>query len=120
MNFIKDIVEKYTCECYMIKRQKVVFYNKLTALDILSNEFIYNDLIKSLIFIDFNNYKYFVMFKNDFIYYFKIYCIYHKNEIFVMFLCFKIYLKFYDYRICYIRLDNEGEYIINVFFKYLV
>ena len=66
-------------------------------LDILSNEFIYNDFIKSLIFINFNDYKYFIMFKNDFIYYFKIYYIRYKSEIFIMFLRFKTYLKFRDY-----------------------
>ena len=61
------------------------------------NEFIYNDFIKSLIFINFNNYKYFIIFKNDFICYFKIYYIYYKNEIFIIFLRFKTYLKFRDY-----------------------
>ena len=66
-------------------------------LDILSNEFIYNDFIKSLIFINFNDYKYFIMFKNDFIYYFKIYYIRYKSEIFIIFLRFKTYLKFRDY-----------------------
>ena len=30
---------------------------------------------------------------------------------------FKIYLKFRDYRIYRIHLDNENEYIINVFFE---
>ena len=66
-------------------------------LDILSNEFIYNDFIKSLIFINFNDYKYFITFKNVFIYYFEIYYIHYKNEIFIIFLRFKIYLKFRDY-----------------------
>ena len=37
-----------------------------------------------------------------------------------MFLHFKIYLKFRDYRIYRIRLDNENKYIINVFLKCLV
>ena len=59
------------------------------------------------------------MFKDDFIYYFKVYYIRYKNEIFVIFLRFKVYLKFHDYRIYHIRLDNENEYIINVFFKCL-
>ena len=58
------------------------------------------------------------MFKDDFIYYFKIYCIRYKNEIFIMFLRFKIYLKFRDYQIYRIRFDNKNEYIINIFFKY--
>ena len=119
VNFIKNIVEKYIYECYIIRYQKIAFYNKLTAFDILSNEFIYNDLIKSLIFINFNNYKYFITFKDDFIYYFEIYCIRYKSEIFVIFLRFKTYLKSRDYRICRIRFDNENEYIINVFFECL-
>ena len=63
----------------------------------MSSEFIYNDFIKSLIFIDFNDYKYFITFKNDFIYYFKIYYIRYKSEIFIIFLHFKIYLKSRDY-----------------------
>ena len=52
------------------------------------------------------------MFKNNFICYFEIYYIYHKNKIFVIFLHFKIYLKSRDYRIYRIRLDNKNEYII--------
>ena len=119
VNFIKNIIEKYICECYMMKRQKIAFYNKFIASDILSNEFVYNDFIKSLIFTDFNNYKYFITFKDNFIYYFEIYYIRYKSEIFVMFLRFKIYLKSYNYRIYYIHLNNENEYIINVFFKCL-
>ena len=59
-------------------------------------------------------------FKNDFIYYFEIYYIYYKNEIFVMFLRFKIYLKSRDYRINRIYLDNKNEYINKIFFKYLI
>ena len=119
MNFIKNIVEKYICECCVIRRQKVIFYNKLTTLNILSSEFIYNDFIKLLIFINFNNYKYFATFKDNFTYYFKIYYIYYKNKIFVIFLRFKIYLKSHNYRIYRIRLDNENKYIINAFFKCL-
>ena len=57
MNFFKNIVEKYICECYMINYQKIIFHNSLIAPDILLNEFIYNDFIKSLIFINFNDYK---------------------------------------------------------------
>ena len=60
------------------------------------------------------------MLKNDFIYYFKIYYIRYKSEIFIIFLRFKIYLKFRYYRIYRIRLDNKNEYIINVFFKCFV
>ena len=119
VNFIKNIVEKYIYEYYIIKRQKIVSHSKLTALDILLNEFIYNNLIESLIFINFNNYKYFIMFKDNFIYYFEIYCIRYKSEIFVIFLRFKTYLKFRDYRIYRIRFDNKNEYIINVFFECL-
>ena len=89
-------------------------------LDILLNEFIYNDFIESLIFINFNDYKYFITFKNDFIYYFKIYYIRYKNKIFIIFLHFKIYLKFRDYRINRIRLDNENEYINKIFLKCFV
>ena len=59
-------------------------------------------------------------FKNDFTYYFEIYYIHYKNEIFVMFLRFKTYLKSRNYQIYRIRLDNESEYIINVFFEYLI
>ena len=48
-------------------------------LDIILNDFIYNDFIKFLIFINFNDYKYFITFKNNFIYYFKVYYIRYKN-----------------------------------------
>ena len=75
----------------------MISHNNLITLDILLNEFIYNDFIKSLIFINFNDYKYFITFKNDFIYYFEIYYIYYKSETFIIFLRFKIYLKFHDY-----------------------
>ena len=37
-----------------------------------------------------------------------------------MFLRFKIYLKFYDYRIYRIRFDNENKYINKVFLKCFV
>ena len=111
VNYIKNIIEKYIYECYVMKYQKIIFYNKFTTFNIQSSEFVYNDFIKSLILIDLNDYKYFMTFKNDFICYFKIYCIYYKNEIFVIFLRFKIYLKFHDYRIYRIRFNNENEYI---------
>ena len=97
VNFFKNIIKKYICECYVISHQKIIFYNNLITFDILLNEFIYNDFIKSLIFINFNDYKYFITFKDDFIYYFKIYYIRYKNKIFIIFLRFKIYLKFHDY-----------------------
>ena len=120
VNFFKNIVEKYICECYVMNYQKIIFYNSFIALDILSSEFIYNDFIKSLIFINFNDYKYFVIFKDDFICYFKIYYICYKSEIFIIFLRFKIYLKSRDYRINRIRLNNENEYINKIFFECLV
>ena len=59
-------------------------------------------------------------FKDDFIYYFKIYYIRYKSEIFIIFLRFKIYLKSRDYRIYRIRFDNENEYINKIFLKCLV
>ena len=119
MNFFKDIVEKYICECCVMSRQKIISHNSFIALDILSGEFVYNDFVKSLTLINFNNYKYFITFKDDFIYYFEIYCIRYKSEIFVIFLRFKIYLKFRGYRINHIRLDNENEYINKVFLECL-
>ena len=73
--------------------------------------------MKFLIFINFNDYKYFITFKNDFIYYFKIYYIHYKSEIFIIFLRFKIYLKSRDFRINRIHFDNEDEYINKVFFE---
>ena len=51
---------------------------------------------------------------------FEIYYIRYKNEIFVIFLRFKIYLKSRDYRIYYIRFDNENEYINNNKFECFV
>ena len=117
MNFFKNIIKKYICECYVINYQKIFFYNLFITLDILSSEFIYNDFIEFLIFINFNDYKYFVIFKNDFICYFEIYYIHYKNEIFIIFLRFKVYLKSRDYRICYIRFNNKNEYINKIFFK---
>ena len=98
----------------------MIFYNSFITLDILSSEFIYNDLIKFLILINFNDYKYFITFKNDFICYFEIYYIHYKSEIFVIFLRFKTYLKFRDYQINRIRLDNKDEYINKAFLKCLV
>ena len=92
----------------------------ISTFNILLNEFVYNDFIEFLILINFNDYKYFITFKNDFIYYFKIYYIRYKSEIFVIFLRFKPYLKSHDYRIYRIRFDDENEYIINIFFEYLV
>ena len=76
--------------------------------------------MRSLIFIDFNDYKYFITFKDDFICYFEIYYIRYKNKTFIIFLRFKIYLKSRDYRINRIHFDNENEYINKVFFKCFV
>ena len=117
VNFFKNIIEKYIYECYMMDRQKTISHNNFITLDILSSEFVYNDLIEFLIFIEFNDYKYFIMFKNDFICYFKIYYIRYKSEILIIFLRFKIYLKSRDYRINRIYLDNENKYINKVFFE---
>ena len=117
MNFFKNIVEEYICECYMMSYQKITFHNSFIAFDILSSEFVYNDLIKFLIFINFNDCKYFIIFKDDFIYYFEIYCIRYKSEIFIMFLRFKTYFESRDYRINRIHFDNKDEYINKVFFK---
>ena len=58
-----------------------------------------------------------MIFKNDFICYFKIYYIRYKNETFVIFLRYKIYLKFRDYKTYRIRFNNENEYINNFFLK---
>ena len=119
VDFFKNIIEKYICECYIMNRQKAVSHNSFITLDTLSNEFVYNDFIRPLILINFNDYKYFMIFKDDFIYYFEIYCIHYKNETFIMFLRFKIYLKSRGYRIYHIRLDNENEYINKIFLKCL-
>ena len=73
-----------------------------------------------MIFINFNDYKYFITFKDDFIYYFKIYYIRYKDKILVIFLRFKIYLKSRDYRVYHIRFNNENKYINKIFFKYLI
>ena len=97
VNFFKNIIEKYICEYYIMNYQKIIFHNSFIAFNILLNEFVYNDFIRLLIFIDFNDYKYFITFKDDFIYYFEIYYIHYKSEIFIIFLRFKIYLKFRDY-----------------------
>ena len=101
----------------MMNHQKIASHNSFITFDILSNEFVYNDFMRSLTFIDFNDYKYFIIFKNDFICYSKIYYIRYKNKTFVMFLRFKTYLKSRDYQICRIRLDNKNEYINKIFLK---
>ena len=59
-----------------------------------------------------------MIFKNNFIFYFKIYYIRYKNEIFIIFLKFKIYLKLLNFKIYRIRINNEGEYIFKTFINY--
>ena len=120
MNFIKDIAKKYICECYVIRRQKTVSYDSLIESETQSDEFVYSDLVESLSPTEFNNCRYFVTFKNNFIFYFKVYCVRHKSETFIMFLRFKVFLESRDYKICRIRLDNGGEYMFKVFLNYLL
>ena len=84
------------------------------------NLFIYFDLVKSISFIEFNNYKYFITFKNDYIEYSKIYNIRFKNKIFTIFLRFKIYLESLEYKINRIRIDNNSEYINKAFINYFI
>ena len=120
MNFIKNIAKKYICEYYIIRRQKTISYDSLTELETQSDEFVYSDLVKSLSPTEFNNCRYFIIFKNDFISYSKVYCIRYKSETFVIFLRFKVFLESRDYKICRIRLDNGGEYMFKVFLNYLL
>ena len=120
MNFIKNITKKYICECYVIERQKTISYNSLTELETQSDEFVYNNLVESLFSTKFNNYKYFMIFKNNFISYSKVYCIRYKSETFIMFLRFKAFLESRDYKIYRIRLDNKGEYMFKIFLNYLL
>ena len=61
-----------------------------------------------------------MIFKNNFIFYFKVYCIRYKSETFVMFLRFKVFLELRDYKIYRIRLDNEREYMFKIFLNYLL
>ena len=120
VNFIKNIAKKYICECYVIRRQKTISYNSLTESETQSNEFVYSNLVESLFSIKFNNYKYFMIFKNNFISYFKVYYIRYKSETFIMFLRFKVFLESRDYKIYRIRLDNKREYIFKTFLNYLL
>ena len=59
-----------------------------------------------------------MIFKNDFIFYFKIYYIRYKNKIFIIFLKFKIYLKLLNFKIYRIYINNENEYIFKIFINY--
>ena len=119
VNFIKNISEKYICECYIMDRQKAVPHDSLTVPNTQSGEFVYSDLIESLSSTNFNDCRYFMTFKNNFIFYSKVYCIHHKSEIFAIFLRFKTYLKSLGFRICHIRLDNRKEYMSKTFLAYL-
>ena len=120
MNFIKDIAKKYICEYYIMKRQKTVSYDSLTESETQSDEFVYSDLVESLSPIKFNNCRYFVTFKNNFIFYSEVYCIRYKSETFIMFLRFKVFLESRDYKIYRIRLDNKREYMFKIFLNYLL
>ena len=74
--------------------------------------------MKSIFLIDFNDYKYFITFKNDYIEYSKIYYIRFKNKIFTIFLRFKNYLDSLEYKINRIRINNNNEYINKTFLNY--
>ena len=120
INFIKNIAKKHICEYYVMRRQKTISYDSLTESETQSNEFIYSDLVESLSPTKFNNYKYFITFKNNLIFYFEVYYIRHKSETFIIFLRFKVFLKSRNYKIYYIRLDNEREYMFKIFLNYLL
>ena len=120
VNFIKNIAKKYICECYIMRRQKTISYDSLTESETQSNEFVYSDLVGSLFPTEFNNYRYFMTFKNDFIFYSEVYYIRHKSETFVIFLRFKVFLESRDYKIYRIRLDNKREYMFKTFLNYLL
>ena len=120
VDFIKNITKKYICECYVMRRQKTVSYNSLIELETQPSEFVYSNLVESLFPTEFNNYRYFITFKNDFISYFKVYYIRYKSETFIMFLSFKVFLESRDYKIYRIRLDNEKEYMFKTFLNYLL
>ena len=120
VNFIKNIAKKYICEYYVMRRQKTVFYNSFIESETQSNEFVYSDLVESLSPTKFNNCKYFIIFKNNFISYSKVYYIRHKSETFIIFLRFKVFLKSRNYKIYRIRLDNEREYMFKTFLNYLL
>ena len=119
MDFIKDIADKYTCEYCVIGRQKAIPYISPTTPGTRPSEFIYSDLVEPLSPTSFNGYRYFITFKNDFIFYSKVYCIRYKSKTFAIFLRFKARLKSYSYKISHIRLDNGGEYISKAFLNYL-
>ena len=119
MNFIKNISEKYICEYCVIGRQKAIPHNSPIASNTQLGEFVYSDLIEPLFFTNFNDYRYFVIFKNNFTSYSEVYYIRYKSETFAIFLRFKIYLELLDFRIYRIRLNNKEEYISKTFLAYL-
>ena len=120
VDFIKNIAKEYTCECYVMRRQKTISHDSPTESETQPDEFVYSDLVESLSPTEFNNCRYFVIFKDDFIFYSEVYCVRHKSETFVMFLRFKAFLESRDYKIYRIRLDNKREYIFKVFLNYLL
>ena len=120
VNFIKNIAKEYICECYIIERQKTISYNSLIESETQSDEFIYSDLVESLSSTKFNDYRYFIIFKNNFISYSEVYYIRYKSKTFIIFLRFKVFLESRDYKIYRIRLDNEKEYMFKIFLNYLL
>ena len=69
---------------------------------------------------EFNDYKYFIIFKNNYIEYSKNYYIYFKSEIFIIFLYFKNYLEFLEYEINRIRINSNNKCINKIFIKYFI
>ena len=120
MNFIKNIAKEYIYECYIMKRQKTISYDSLIESETQSDEFVYSDLVESLSPTEFNNYRYFIIFKNNFISYSEVYYIRYKSKTFIIFLRFKVFLELRDYKIYRIRLDNKGEYMFKIFLNYLL
>ena len=100
VDFTKDIADDYTCECCVMGRQKAVPLDRPTAPDTQPGEFVYSDLMGPLFPTSFNGYSYFVIFKDDFTSYSKVYYIRHKSETFTIFLRFRVYLKSLGFRIC--------------------
>ena len=46
MNFIKNIIKKYIYKYYIIKYQKIVFYNNFIIFNIQLKKFVYNNFVK--------------------------------------------------------------------------
>ena len=74
--------------------------------------------MKPISLTDFNDYKYFITFKDDYIEYLKIYYIRFKSEIFIIFLRFKNYFDSLEYKINRIRINNNNKYINKNFLNY--